>query len=350
MIFSSDNYSPVPQQVLDALAEANKGYQPSYGEDSQMTKVRHLIQKKFEAPEAAVYLVATGTAANSLALATLCEPWQTIFCSPVSHIHEDECNAPEFFSGAKLTLVGNGDKIDPTELKKSIQAEESRGVHGPQRGPISITQITEKGQVYTLSEINEITQIAKEFNLPVHMDGARFANALVSLGCTAAEMTWKAGVDVVSFGGTKNGLMGVEGVIFFDPQKAWEFELRRKRAAHLFSKHRYLSAQMLAYLEHDLWIELARKANNAASRLIAGLREIENVKFLVEPKANLIFAFMPAYMHRKAFSKGLVYYTWSQLEGVSDDAPVLARFVVDWSRSLNDIDKFLEIMKSVAKK
>tara|TARA_B100000609_G_scaffold148740_1_gene120294 strand:- start:961 stop:1506 length:546 start_codon:yes stop_codon:yes gene_type:complete len=178
MIFSSDNYSPVPQQVLDALAEANKGYQPSYGEDSQMTKVRHLIQEAFEAPEAAVYLVATGTAANSLALSTLCEPWQTIFCSPVSHIHEDECNAPEFFSGAKLTLVGNSDKINPKELRESIQAEESRGVHGPQRGPISITQITEKGQVYTLNEIKELSQIAKEFDLPVHMDGARFANAL----------------------------------------------------------------------------------------------------------------------------------------------------------------------------
>jgi threonine aldolase len=211
-----------------------------------------------------VYLVATGTAANSLALSTLCEPWQTIFCSPVSHIHEDECNAPEFFSGAKLTLVGDSDKINPTELRKSIQAEESRGVHGPQRGPVSITQITEKGQVYTLSEINEITRIAREFKLPVHMDGARFANALVSLDCTAAEMTWKSGIDVVSFGGTKNGLMGVEGVIFFDPEKAWEFELRRKRAAHLFSKHRYLSAQMLAYLENDLWIELASKANKAA--------------------------------------------------------------------------------------
>ena len=346
MIFSSDNYSPVPQQVLDALAEANKGYQPSYGEDSQMTKVRHLIQKVFEAPEAAVYLVATGTAANSLALSTLCEPWQTIFCSPVSHIHEDECNAPEFFSGAKLTLVGNSDKINPKELKKSIQAEEFRGVHGPQRGPISITQITEKGQVYTLNEIKELTQIAKEFKLPVHMDGARFANALVSLECTAAEMTWKAGIDVVSFGGTKNGLMGVEGVIFFDPQKAWEFELRRKRAAHLFSKHRYLSAQMLAYLQNDLWIELAGKANKAASRLIVGLREIEKVEFLVEPKANLIFVKMPAYMHRKAFAKGLEYYTWSEIDGVSDDTPVVARFVVDWSRSLNDIDKFLEIMRN----
>ena len=350
MIFSSDNYSPVPQQVMDALAEANKGYQPSYGEDSQMKKVRHLMQTIFEAPDAAVYLVATGTAANSLALSTLCEPWQTIFCSPVSHIHEDECNAPEFFSGAKLTLVGDSDKINPTELRKSIQAEESRGVHGPQRGPVSITQITEKGQVYTLSEINEITRIAREFKLPVHMDGARFANALVSLDCTAAEMTWKSGIDVVSFGGTKNGLMGVEGVIFFDPQKAWEFELRRKRAAHLFSKHRYLSAQMLAYLENDLWIELASKANKAASLLIEGLRNIEKVDFLVEPKANLIFVTMPAYMHRKAFEKGLEYYTWSEIEGVSDDTPVVSRFVVDWSRSLSDIDKFLEIMRNAAKK
>ena len=141
MIYSSDNYSPVPPEVLEALVDANEGYQPSYGADSQMTKVRHLIQKIFEAPDAAVYLVATGTAANSLILSTLCEPWQTIFCSPVSHIHEDECNAPEFFSGAKLTLVGDSDKINPTELRKSILAEESRGVHGPQRGPISITQI-----------------------------------------------------------------------------------------------------------------------------------------------------------------------------------------------------------------
>ena len=180
------------------------------------------------------------------------------------------------------------------------------------------------------------------------MDGARFANALVSLGCTAAEMTWKAGVDVVSFGGTKNGLMGVEGVIFFDPQKAWEFELRRKRAAHLFSKHRYLSAQMLAYLENDLWIELAGKANKSASRLVAGLKEIEKVEFLVEPKANLIFVKMPAFMHRKAFAKGLEYYTWSEIDGVSDDTPVVARFVVDWSRSLSDIDKFLEIMRNAA--
>ena len=234
MIFSSDNYSPVPQQVLDALVEANKGYQPSYGEDGQMTKVRHLIQNVFEAPEAAVYLVSTGTAANSLALSTLCEPWQTIFCSPVSHIHEDECNAPEFFSGAKLTLVGDSDKIDPKELKKSIQAEESRGVHGPQRGPVSITQITEKGQVYTLNEINELTQIAKEFKLPVHMDGARFANALVSLGCTAAEMTWKVGVDVVSFGGTKNGLMGVEVSYFLIPKKLGSLNYEEKERLTYF--------------------------------------------------------------------------------------------------------------------
>ena len=347
MIYSSDNYSPVPPEVLEALVDANEGYQPSYGEDRQMTKVRHLIQKIFEAPDAAVYLVATGTAANSLILSTLCEPWQTIFCSPVSHIHEDECNAPEFFSGAKLTLVGDSDKINPTELRKSILAEESRGVHGPQRGPISITQITEKGQVYTLNEIKELSQIAKEFNLPVHMDGARFANALVSLNCTPAEMTWKAGVDAVTFGGTKNGLMGVEGVIFFDPDKAWEFELRRKRGAHLFSKHRYLSAQMLAYLENDLWIKLANKANKSASRLIEGLKDIKDVKFLVEPKANLMFVTMPASMHRKAFAAGLEYYTWSELDGVSDDTPVLARFVIDWSRSLDDIDEFLAIMKNL---
>ena len=242
MFFASDNAGPVPQQILDAMSAANAGYQSAYGADTIMDQVRAQIRDIFEAPEAAVYLVATGTAANSLALATLTQPFQTVFCTPVAHIHEDECNAPEFYSGgAKLTLVGQSAKFDLAELRRAIETEESRGVHGPQRGPISLTQVTEKGTVYSLDEIRAICDLAHSFDLPVHMDGARFANALVSLGCSAADMTWKAGIDAVSFGGTKNGLMGVEAVIFFDPKHAWEFELRRKRGAHLFSKHRYLS-------------------------------------------------------------------------------------------------------------
>ena len=290
MNFASDNTSPVPTQILEKINDVNHGYQNSYGEDDYMRELTDLINNIFETKNAIVYLVSTGTAANSLALACLSKPWDTIFCSPISHLHQDECNAPEFYTGgAKLTLVGQSDKINPDELLTAMLSEETRGIHGPQRGPVSITQITEKGRCYRLEEIHQISKIKSKFSSQLHMDGARFANAPLALNCSPAEMTWKAGVDVVSFGGTKNGLMGVEGVIFFDPQKAWEFELRRKRAAHLFSKHRYLSAQMLAYLENDLWIELAGRANKAASRLIAGLRKIKQVEFLVEPKANLIF-------------------------------------------------------------
>ncbi|CAG0911677.1 unnamed protein product, partial [Cyprideis torosa] len=184
-----------------------------------MDEVRDMVRDMFEAPDAAVYLVATGTAANSILLATLANPWDTIFCSPMAHIHEDECNAPEFYSGAKLTLVPAEDaKMTSEILRASMLAEESRGVHGPQRGPVSITQVTEKGTVHSLDEIRALTEIAHSFGSKVHLDGARFCNALVSLGCTAAEMTWKAGIDAVSFGGTKNGLMGVECCVIFDPK------------------------------------------------------------------------------------------------------------------------------------
>jgi len=171
MYFASDNSGPVHPQVLEALTRANQGYQMAYGADTIMNDVRDKIRALFEAPGAAVYLVATGTAANSLALATLSEPWQTIFCSPLAHIHEDECNAPEFYSGAKLTLVPGGEKMTPEALRTSIAGEEVRGVHGPQRGPVSITQVTERGTVYTLDELQALCAVAKEFDLPVHLMG-----------------------------------------------------------------------------------------------------------------------------------------------------------------------------------
>jgi len=305
MFFASDNAGPAHPQVMQAMVDANTGYAMPYGNDPIMAEVRARMRAIFEAPEAAVYLVATGTAANSLALATLGQPWQTVFCSPVAHIHEDECNAPEFYSGgAKLTLVGDSDKMTAETLRAAIKAEETRGVHGPQRGPVSITNVTERGRVYTCDEIRALCDVAQEFGLPVHLDGARFANAQVALGCTAAEMTWKAGVDAVSFGGTKNGLPGVEAVIFFDPAKAWEFELRRKRGAHLFSKHRYLSAQMLAFLSDDLWLSSARRANANAARLIEGLKAIPAAGFLHEPQANMVFATLPRATHKRLHEAG----------------------------------------------
>ena len=345
MFFASDNAGPVPQQVLDQMVSANSGYLPSYGADPQMERVTRLVREKFEAPDAAVYLVGTGTAANALALSTLSQPWETVFCSPVSHIHEDECNAPEFYmGGGKLTLVGNSDKITPEALIKSIEGEENRGVHGPQRGPISITQITEKGHSYSVEEVQAISNVAKTYGLALHMDGARFTNAIVARNASPADMTWRAGVDALSFGGTKNGLMGVEGVIFFDPKHTWEFELRRKRGAHLFSKHRYLSAQMLAYLTDDLWLDLARRANGNFARLKAGLETIPDVQLRGNPDGNMTFFDMPRALHKRAEAAGAVYY-WDDVEGPMDQM-IMGRLVCDWSITHDMIDQFIACLRS----
>jgi threonine aldolase len=342
MFFASDNGGPAQPQIMAALTAANDGYALPYGADPIMEEVRTHLRAIFEAPEAAVYLVATGTAANSLALATLMQPWQTVFCSPVAHIHEDECNAPEFYTGgAKLTLVPGGDKMTANALEAAIAAEEKRGVHGPQRGPVSITQITERGGVYDLDALRGLCDVARGFGLPVHLDGARFANALVSLGCTPAEMTWKAGVDAVSFGATKNGAMGVEAVIFFDPERAWEFELRRKRGAHLFSKHRYLSAQMQGYLADDLWTSSARQANAAAAELAAGLAA-RGAEFLHPVEANMLFCAFPRAIHRRLSEAGAIYHVWSgALDGDDPDEMLTARLVCDWSVTQKAIAEFL---------
>ena len=240
MKFASDNSSGAHPKVLDALIRANEGYASSYGNDPIMDGVREKIREIFEAPEAAVYLVATGTSANVLSIATFTPPWGAVYCHEAAHIEVDECGAPEFYTGgAKLvTLAGDDAKINPEALREVLGPVGPVAVHHVQKGMLSITTATELGTVYTLDEINELTGLAKAHGLPVHMDGARFANALVALGCTPAEMTWKSGIDVLSFGGTKNGLLGVEAVVIFDPEKAWEFELRRKRGGHLFSKHR----------------------------------------------------------------------------------------------------------------
>ncbi|MGB3245089.1 MAG: low specificity L-threonine aldolase [Sulfitobacter sp.] len=341
MFFASDNAGPVHPRIMERVIAANAGYAMPYGKDPIMEEVTQAIRTAFEAPQAAVYLVATGTAANALALATYCQPWQTIFCSKTSHIQEDECNAPEFFAGAaKLTVIETEDKMTPDALRAAIVPRDPSDVHSAQRGPVSITQVTERGSVHSLNEIKALTDVAKEFGLPVHLDGARFANAMVALGCSPAEMTWKAGVDVVSFGGTKNGCMGVEAVIFFDPEKAWEFELRRKRGAHLFSKHRFLSAQMAGYLADDLWISTARQANENAAHLSDGLRRA-GAEFLHDPQANMIFPRFPRDVHKRLHAAGAKYYLWDgPLEGPADEL-VAARLVCDWSVSQAQIDQFL---------
>ncbi|ANT60076.1 threonine aldolase [Salipiger sp. CCB-MM3] len=344
MFFASDNSGPVPPQVLDALTRANTGHTLGYGADVLSMQVAERIRTLFEAPSAAVYLVPTGTAANSLALACLCPPYATVFCSPVAHIHEDECNAPEFYmGGAKLTLVPGEDRMTPEALRAAIEGEQNRGVHGPKRGPVSITQLTEKGNFYTLEELRALTAVAREYGLPVHLDGARFANAAVKLGATPAEMSWKSGVDICVFGGTKNGLMGVEAVVIFDSEKAQEFEYRRKRGAHLFSKHRYLAAQMDAYLEGDLWKDLAERANARCEQLVQGLEQL-GVTVLTESYANMAFVEMPRDAHRKVQAAGATYYVSGDLEGDGGEL-LTGRLVCDWSLEPEDVSAFLSAVR-----
>ncbi|MEM6466968.1 MAG: beta-eliminating lyase-related protein, partial [Pseudomonadota bacterium] len=250
---------------------------------------------------------------------------------------------PEFFTGGgKLTLVGQQDKMTAEALDTGVTGWTKGDVHTSQRGPLALTQVTERGRVYTLDELAGLTSVAKAHGLTTHMDGARFANAMAALGCSAAEMTWKAGIDAVSFGGTKNGCLGVEAVIFFDPTHAWEFELRRNRGAHLFSKHRYLSAQMQGYLRDGLWKRVAAATNAKAARMIEGLRGVPEFEFLFEPEANMIFATLPRRIHRRLWEADARYELHGSLDG-PDEERLGMRLVVGWSVDEADIDRFVEI-------
>lgn len=348
MHFGSDNAAPAHPNVLAALARANDGYAMSYGTEPAMDRVRAQIQEIFEAPEAAIYLVATGTTANVLSLASYTRPWQTIYCHREAHAQTDECGAPEFYTGgARLTLLDGPDgKFDAKTLAAALGATNGGFVHSVQPGPVTITNTSECGTIYQPSEIAAISDVCRAHDLALHMDGARFANALVATGCSPAEMTWKAGVDVMSFGGTKNGLLGVEAVVLFDPAKAWEFELRRKRGGHLFSKHRYLSAQMEAYLADGLWLDLARAANAAAANLAGRLRG-EGASFRHPPEANAVFACLPRAAHRRALGGGAHYYLWpfdQSLEG-PDDEVLSARLMCSWCTTEADITSLITALR-----
>ena len=340
MFFASDNTAPTHPAIMAAVLRANDGYPRSYGADPIMDRVRDQIRDTFEAPDAAVFLVATGTAANALAIATHVQPWQAVFCHEDAHIATDECGAPEFYSGAKLALIpGDHGKVTPDALTIALSKTGESGVHGVQRGMLSLTNVTEAGTVYTPSEIAALTALAKSHNLPCHLDGARFANALIATNATAADMTWRAGIDVVSFGGTKNGCMGVEAVVIFDPAKAWEFELRRKRAGHLFSKHRFLSAQIEAYLADGLWLQLATQANAMAARLHQSLAQIPGANLRHSVDANILFPTFAPGTNARAAAKGAVYYNW-----LTPDGQEAARFVTSWSTTEQDVDALLDAL------
>ncbi|MFD1742260.1 threonine aldolase family protein, partial [Cypionkella sinensis] len=327
MYFTSDNASGAHPKVLAAITRANDGFARSYGADEIMARVTARVREVFEHPEAAVYLVSTGTVANSLALAIHSKPWSAVFAHTEAHIATDECGAPEFYTdGAKLIgVAGDHGKMTPDALAQAIGRIGEVGVHGVQRGMVSITNVTEAGTVYTAAEVADLVTVAKRWDLPCHLDGARFANALVATGATAADMTWKAGIDVVSFGGTKNGCMGVEAVVMFDPAKAWEFELRRKRAGHLLSKHRFLSAQFEAYLEGDLWLDMATHANAMGARLATGVAAA-GARHQHPAQANMMFPEWAMGTHQRLEAAGAAYYQMPASPGME-----AARLVTSWN-------------------
>ncbi len=349
MQFTSDNISPCAPELLDAVAAANAGPARPYGADPISGRLDALVSALFERA-VRVHLVATGTAANALALGCLCPPWASVLCHRNAHVEEDECGAPEFYTGgAKLMLVGGPHaKIDPGELDRALRFVGRAGVHNVQKGALSLTQATEAGAVYSPDEIAALCAQAGAHGLPAHMDGTRFANAVSRLGCSPADLTWRAGVDMLCLGATKNGAMAAEAVILFDEAKAWEFELRRKRGGHLHSKMRFLAAQMEAYLSDGLWLRLAGRANAMADRLAAGLRAMQGVEIRHPVEANMVFPRFKRSGHRALGAAGAQYYLWpgdQSLDG-PDDEMLGCRLVCSWSTTEAEIDAFLAALSA----
>jgi threonine aldolase len=348
MNFASDNTAGVAPEILQALIRANEGFAVGYGNDDLTRRVERRISDVFER-EAAVFLVPTGTAANALALAHVSPPWGAVFAHAEAHILTDECGAPEFFGGGLklIGLPGIGCKLAPETLQTALASYAGHAPHQVVPAALSISQATEAGTMYRPDEIAALAEIAHARGMRMHMDGARLANALVRVNASAAEATWKAGVDVLSFGATKGGAMAAEAVVFFDPAMARHMGERRKRAGHLLSKHRFLAAQFEAFLSDGCWLRLARHANAMADRLAAGLTAAGRPP--VWPvEANLVFVIVPKAVEARLRAAGARYYvraSESLPANVSigrDD--VLIRLVASFATQDGEVDQFIELV------
>jgi threonine aldolase len=346
MNFASDNTAPIAPAILAAIAGANEGYARGYGNDDWTFGVEQRLSEIFER-EVAVFLVPTGTAANALALAQVTPPWGVVFCHAESHIATDECGAPEFFGhGLKLAGIGGGDgKIAPEALQTALSAYGEHSPHQMVASALSITQASEAGTIYRAAEIAALCDVAKKRALAVHMDGARFANALVRLNTTPAQMTWRSGVDVLSFGATKGGALAAEAVVIFDPERAKFFGERRKRGGHLLSKHRFIAAQFAAYLADDLWLSLARHANAMADRLAGELAAL-GLKPVWPVEANLMFVALPRALDAKLKAAGATYYVRSSESLTLPSDHVLARLVTSFATQEEDVERFVNLCKN----
>lgn len=343
MNFASDNTTGASPAILQAITNLNDGRAMPYGQDDFSHRAGDKIREIFET-DAEVFFVATGTAANTLSLSVLAPPYGAVLCHWQSHIYEDECGGPEFFTGgAKLIPIGGPNaKLDLEDLDH----HSGRGVgdvHMVQPSAVSITQVTEFGAAYTLSEIEAIGELCRTRGLKLHMDGARFANAIAALDCAPADITWKAGVDVLSFGATKNGAMASEAVILFDKGLAQEFAFRRKRGGHLFSKMRLLAGQMEAYLTDDLWLANARHANAMARRLADGLAGVPGIEITAPVDANMLFPKLPRPVIKGLWADGFQFYDgrWE---------PNVVRLVTAFNTHQEDVDAFIAAARRLSEK
>lgn len=348
MIFASDNWSGAHPAINEALARHSAGFATAYGASDLDKRVERRFDEIFER-EVAVFFVGTGTAANSLAFAAVNRPGGVVLCHREAHVIEDECGAPEFFThGARLHPVdGPAGKIDPDNLRRELARFRPEFIHAGQPMAISISQPGEAGTLYDTSEIETIARIAHQRGLALHMDGARFANGLAASDRTPAEMTWKVGVDILSFGATKNGCWCAEAVVFFDPEKAAQFAYIRKRGAQLFSKTRFVAAQFEAYFQDDLWLKLGSHANLMADRLRAGLETSARARPAWPTCTNETFVVIDAAAAAALQAAGAVFYEWNPPHAMHDLLGAeerLIRLVTSWCTSEEEVDRFCALI------
>jgi threonine aldolase len=337
MNFRSDNESPVNEKIMRALIEANQGFEESYGYDTYSLQLQDEMMKLFGC-WCDVIPLTTGTAANSLATALSTPPYGSMLCCETSHLNKDECGAPEFFAdGAKLIPIkSTNGKMNLDHLDSTLAAMGAHGEHECLPSALSITQATEAGTLYSLDEIKRLNKIKQKHNLYMHMDGSRIANALATLQCSIAEMTWKNGVDLLSFGATKNGAMMAEALIIFDPKIGKEIKRRRKRAGHLISKMRYISAQLLAYLKDDLWMQLATHANTQAQLFYNELKHSQDFLYVVE--ANEAFVRIEETKIAELKQAGYEFHVWPGTSNV-------IRLVFSHATKPQDVEKLIKAIQ-----
>jgi threonine aldolase len=348
MFFASDNWAGAAPPIVEAVAREAAGFASAYGVSDTDRAIEARFNELFER-EVAVFFVATGTAANSLGLAAVNKPGGAIFCHREAHIVEDECGAVEFQTGGArlMQLDGPLGKLAPKTLERAIDRLPPGFVHAGQPMAVSLTQATEAGTVYSIDEIGEIAAICRRRGLPLHMDGSRFANALVHLEVPPAEMTWRAGIDILSFGATKNGCICAEALIFFDPAMAAELPFMRKRAGHLFSKTRFVAAQFHAYLADGLWLYMARHANAMADRLRQGLAQTEAARPAWPSQTNEVFAVLTKERAAALKAAGAFFHDWPVPHGVEIDGggEQLVRLVASFATTEEEVDRFLVALK-----